>query len=54
MLQSQRLISGGRGIGDQLPTFDAESKNAKIPKSHFQGVGGGDQLAKFKTSEPKA
>ena len=30
---------GGKGVGNQLSTFDAESKSAKIPKSHFQGVG---------------
>ena len=29
---------GGGGLHDsQLPTFDAESKSAKIPKSLYQG-----------------
>ena len=29
---------GGRGVCDgQLPTFDAESKSAKIPKSLYSG-----------------
>ena len=38
----------GGGVGNQLPTFDAESKSAKIPKSHFRGVGGGGiQLSTF-------
>ena len=35
---------GGGGlvlVTNQLPTFDTESKNAKIPKSHFGGGGGG-------------
>ena len=32
----------GGGIGnDQFPTFDAESKFAKIQKSHYSGGGGG-------------
>ena len=32
----------GGGFGDsQLPTFDAESKSAKIPKSLHSGGGGG-------------
>ena len=30
----------GGGVGDQLPTFDAESKSAKIPKSNYGGGGG--------------
>ena len=37
-------MSGGKGgvfHGDQFPTFDAESKFAKIQISHFQGVGEG-------------
>ena len=35
-------ISGGGGGGrHQLPTFDAEFKNAKIQNSHFRGGGGG-------------
>ena len=40
--EGQRLVSGGANLlkGDnQLPTFDAESKSAKIPKSHH-GAGG--------------
>ena len=28
----------GKGEGvNQLPTFDAKSKSAKIPKSHYSG-----------------
>ena len=42
------MVEGG--VGDQLPT----SKNAKIPKSHFQEWGWlvGDQLPTF-DAEPK-
>ena len=42
---------GGRGIGgNQFPTFDAESKFAKIPNSHVQGqVGGGGGGNQFPT-----
>ena len=28
------------GAGDELPTFDAKSKSAKIPKSLYSGGGG--------------
>ena len=45
---------GGGGCWIQLPTFDAESRSAKTPKSHYgRGVGGvGDQFSKvnFKLS----
>ena len=37
------MVGGGGGEGvsyDQFPTFDAEFKSAKIPKSHY-GFGGG-------------
>ena len=36
------ISGGGGGVGDQLPTFDAESKSANIPKSLL----GGFQLSK--------
>ena len=32
---------GGGGAGDQFPTYNAESKSAKMPKSHYGGGGGG-------------
>ena len=36
--QSPFMVGGGRGCHDgQLPTFDAESKSAKIPKSGWGG-----------------
>ena len=41
--QETRKLTGGGGGGRermQLPTFDAESKSANIPKSHFWGGGG--------------
>ena len=58
MLKSQSTISGcvwgggggrGRGerVGDQLPTFDAKSKNAKILKFNFQGRGAGGLVTNF-------
>ena len=36
----------GRGWGGWQPTFDAESRNAKIPNFHLQGgeVGGGRDM----------
>ena len=33
-------VGWGRGVGDQLPTFDAESKSAQNPNSQYS-VGGG-------------
>ena len=55
MLKSQIPIFGEGGrVGDWWPTFDAESKNAKIPNSYFQGGGvGGNQFPKanFKFSK---
>ena len=51
LLKSQSLVGGGGGGGGegvhdgQLPTFDAESKSAKIPKSSGGGgEGGASQL----------
>ena len=46
LLKSQSPFMVGRGEGGevcdgQLPTFDAESKSAKIPKFLYSG-GGGD------------
>ena len=42
LLKSQSpIMVGGWGVGDQLSTFDAESKSAKIPKSHYNEGGGG-------------
>ena len=42
LLKSQNShVQGGRGGGNQFPTFDAESKFAKIPNSHVQGRGEG-------------
>ena len=45
MLKSQIHIfagvCGGGGGGGWRPTFDAEPKNAKIPKFTFLQVGGG-------------
>ena len=39
LLKSQSPISEGgeKGVQIQLPTFDAESKSAKIQKSHGEG-----------------
>ena len=46
LLKSQSPLGGGVHDG-QLPTFDAESKSAKIPKS-IHGVGGrGCMMANF-------
>ena len=39
MLKSQIHIVAGSGLC-WWPTFDAESKNAKIPNSHFHMCGG--------------
>ena len=47
---------GGR-YGSQLPTFDAESKNAKIPNSFYGGGGGdgaGNQLSTFDAESKSA
>ena len=45
--QSPFMVVGGGGVCDgQLPTFDAESKSAKIPKSLYGG-GGGCVMANF-------
>ena len=36
------MVGGGGGVHDgQLPTFAAESKSAKIPKSLYSVGGGG-------------
>ena len=40
MLKSQSPFTGGWGLVTNFQTFDAESKNAKIPKSHYGGGGG--------------
>ena len=41
LLKSQSPFMVGGGVHDgQLPTFDAESKSAKIPKSLYGGGGG--------------
>ena len=38
------MVGGsGEGVGNHLPTFDAEFKCAKIPNSHYGG-GGGHEL----------
>ena len=38
--QSPIMVGGeGKGVDDQFPTFDAESKSAKITKSHYRGWG---------------
>ena len=47
LLKFQKSLYGGhrrgRGVHDcQLPTFDAESESAKIPKSLCTQWGGGD------------
>ena len=45
MLKSKNPISGrGGGGGGWRPTYDAESRNAKIQIFHFWGVGVGSQL----------
>ena len=36
-----------RMVGVQLPTFDVESKSAKIPNSLYSGGGGEVQLPTF-------
>ena len=59
MIKSQSPISGGGGggggevVGDQLPTFDAESKFAKIPMLIYSG-GFGDQLPTFDAESKSA
>ena len=35
MLKSQSAIMGISDSDNQFPTFDAESKSTKIPKSHY-------------------
>ena len=40
--------------GDQLSTFDTESKNAKLPNFHFLGGGGGGQLSTFDAESKSA
>ena len=54
--QSPITVGGGGGVSDnQFPTFDAESKSAQIPKSHYGGGGGGgDQLSKVKKSTSRS
>ena len=48
LLKCQSPVGGGEGVHDgQLPTFDAESKSAKIPKS---GGGGGVHDGQLPTS----
>ena len=65
LLKSQipNKVGGGRGGevvgwgGNQLPTFDAESKSAKIPNSPYGvggGEGGGDQLSTFDAESKSA
>ena len=43
----------GRGVSDQLPTFDAESQSAQIPKSHYGG-GEGESLGPNFDAESKS
>ena len=41
-------MGGGGGVGNQLPTFDAQSKSAKMWQFHYGGGGEGcDQLPTF-------
>ena len=51
--KSKAKNSMGGGVGIQLPTFDAESKSAKIPKSHDSGVVGGGVVSNFQKSKAK-
>ena len=52
MLKSQIPMGGGRGGGSN-PTFDAESRNAKIPNSHWGEGGGGLVTNLHKSSSNK-
>ena len=46
---------GGGGVGNnQFATFDAESKSAKILKSHYWGGGGGVSENKFPTLDAES
>ena len=58
LLKFQSPIYGGKGgggVGDnQFPTFDAESKSAKIPKSHYGGKGGGVGDNQFPTFDAES
>ena len=47
LLNPKVTVLGGGGGDDQLPTFDAESKSAKIPKSHYRWGGVGVVTANF-------
>ena len=57
MLKSQipmsRVELGVCG-GNQFPNFDAESKFAKIPNYHVQGVGGGGWCKPFSNFDPES
>ena len=54
MLKSQSpIIGGGGSVQIQIPTFDAKSKSAKIPKSHYS-KGGWIQLPTFAAESKSA
>ena len=48
------MVGGGGGVTDQLPTFDAESKSAKIPNSLYNWRGRGNQLSTFDAESKSA
>ena len=56
MLKSQIPMSGGGGgcWWNQFPTFDAESKFAKIPNSHVRWGGGGVWWNQFPTFDAES
>ena len=41
------MVGRGEVHDSQFPTFDAESKSAKIPKSFYGGQGVGSVMANF-------
>ena len=54
-LQNPKVLLWWWGWGGiQLPTFDADSKSAKIPKSLHGGLGGGSQLPSFDAESKSA
>ena len=52
MLKSQIPFTRGRGKQVSRPTFDAESKSAKIPNSLHWGQGGGEILDQLLMRNP--
>ena len=47
LLKAQILYLEGRGVKNQLPTFDTETKSDKIPNSLFNMGGAGGLVTNF-------